>query len=65
MYTISGQIAFTIIIKFMMAQNDYLSIKREIGVEKNSKVKSAQAWAVEGWVTSWDEGNQGGEHLHG
>ena len=34
--------------QIMMVQNDYLSMKRDIGVEKNSKVKSAQAWAVEG-----------------
>ena len=32
-------------------------------MEKNSKVKHAQAWAVQGLVTSREEGHQGGERL--
>ena len=28
-------------------------------VEKNSIVKSAQGWAVQGWVKSWEEGSRG------
>ena len=39
--------------------------EEETGVEKNSRVKRAQAWAVQGWVTSWDDGHPGGEELHG
>ena len=25
---------------------------------------SAQAWTMEGWVTSWEEGHWGGQELH-
>ena len=39
-----------------------LSIKRD-RVAKNSTVKCAQAWAVQGWVTSWKEEHWGGEEL--
>ena len=27
-------------------------------MEKNSTVKHAQAWAVQGWVTSWNRGTR-------
>ena len=28
-------------------------------VMKNSGVKYAQAWAVQGWMNAWEEGHQG------
>ena len=44
--------------------NKYLlCIKRGTGVEKNFRIKHAQVWAVQGWVTSWVEGHGGGEEL--
>ena len=33
--------------------------KRGAGVEKKSGVKHAQVWVVQGWVTTWDEGQWG------
>ena len=32
-------------------------------MEKNSRIKLAQARAVQGWVTSEEEGRRGGEEL--
>ena len=33
--------------------------KRGIGMERNSGLNPAQAWAVQGWVTPWEEGRRG------
>ena len=30
---------------------------------RNLRVKHAQAWEVQGWVISWEEGHWGGEEL--
>ena len=44
------------------SQPEYLlSIKRGTGLERNSRVKCAWAWAMQGWVTCWEVGHQYGE----
>ena len=36
--------------------------KKGTRVERNSRVKHAQAWAVQGWVTSREDGHQVEKH---
>ena len=42
---------------------DALNNKEEHWVEGNSSIKHAQSWAVQGRVTSREEGHHGGQEL--
>ena len=53
--------------RFGWSRDGWLPGKRHFGVEKNFRVKRALAWAVQGWGTYWEEGNQGEKNsrVHG